>query len=95
MGNGFLEIVKAVDISQQGVGIYLPRPLTSSEIEAEVEIVLTLPAERPIHTHGVIRRREGTQSGIIGIEFVRTPAKALEALDRYIERRSVRRSLVP
>ena len=96
MGDGFLEIVRAVDISPKGVGIFLPHGIPEAVLNTTVELVLTFPAERPVHVFGVVRRRDG-QSGdcVVGVEFDEVPTKTEEALRRYLSQRSMRRSLAP
>jgi hypothetical protein len=96
MGDGFLEIVRAVDLSPKGVGIFLPHGIPESVINTRVELILTFPAERPVHVFGMVRRRDDRQHDcVVGVEFDEVPAKTEEALRRYLSQRSMRRSLAP
>jgi hypothetical protein len=94
-GNGFLEIVRVVDISAHGVGIYLPPSHPARNVDRPVELILTLPGERPAHLRGALHPREGVDNSLLGLEFMELPVEASAALDRYLQRRQARPALAP
>ena len=87
MGNGFLEVVNAVNISTKGVGIYLRHGLDETLLGSRVEIVLVLPRCRPVFVRGRIRHLDGHDDfRYIGLEFMRLPPRVEKLLTQYVER---------
>ncbi len=79
MGNGFLEIVDARDIGPSGIGIYVPHSFRDSDIDTEVDLILTLPRSQSFKARGIIRhsgiittgmpRSEADDKSVFGISF--------------------------
>ena len=57
MGRGTLDVLHARNVSQTGIGIYVPHDFAGCDLEATVELIITLPHERPFLTHGTIKHQ--------------------------------------
>lgn len=88
MGAGFLEIVKATDISVGGVGVYIPHGIDPGSVNMKVELILTLPSCRPAHMRGIICHRANRYDDLchIGIKFVRPTSAIEKSIASYVER---------
>ncbi|MEN9580295.1 MAG: hypothetical protein RJA70_3304 [Pseudomonadota bacterium] len=96
MGNGFLEVVNAVNISILGVGIFLNHGLDDTHLGKHVEIVLTLPGCKAMFLRGLVRYLDGYEDKrYLGLEFSRLPPAAEAQLQRYISANRHRSILAP
>ena len=55
MGQGSLDVLLARNVSETGIGVYVPHGFAGFDLEAEVELVVTLPGCTPFLTRGAIR----------------------------------------
>jgi hypothetical protein len=86
LGTNFLEVVPAADISVSGIGICLDHEIVDYDLDHEIEIVVTLPGEKPFVTRGRVRSK--SQRGtvyVLGLEFQKVPREARDYLARYVE----------
>ena len=65
MGPGFLEVVNALNVCQEGVGIHLPHGIDPEYVDQQVEIILTLPRCRPAHTSSPTARTTCSSTSMI------------------------------
>lgn len=89
MGRDSLDVLHARNVSETGIGVYVPHGFAGVDLEAEVELVVTLPGASPFLTRGVIRHttetaREGRH---FGLEFVELAAPHRRAIARYVKTR--------
>lgn len=59
MGEAFLEVLNADDISAGGLGVRVPHGLSADEVKAEVDLIVTLPGQKPFMAKGNIVHRTG------------------------------------
>ncbi len=87
MGDGFLEVLVARDISVGGVGVFVRHDFQGCDIDSEVELIVKLGAERPFKARGVIRHgvRQGAKH-FFGVEFVELGEQHRELVQGYVER---------
>jgi hypothetical protein len=71
MGDGFLDVFAARDISAGGVSIAVPHRFQGCAIDDEVDLVISLPGERPFLAKGRIVHRTKTNQEFFGVEFTR------------------------
>lgn len=69
MGTGFLDVLSARDISPRGVGIVVPHRFVGCGVDDGVDLVITLPGERPFLARGRIVHRTKTSEEFFGVEF--------------------------
>lgn len=87
MGPGFLEVLRARDISVGGLGVHVPHGFAEREIDTEVELIVTLGRARPFRTRGALRHHSATSRDdrIFGIEFTSLLPEHRQAVEAYIE----------
>ncbi len=87
MGNGFLEVLHAEDISVGGIAIHAPLGFTTAEMDETVKLIVTIPGARCFMATGLIRQTpNGHSSGRFGIEFSALDESARSLIGRYVER---------
>lgn len=71
MGVGSLDVLRARNVSQTGIGVYVHHGFAGCDLEEEVELVITLPGERPFLARGVIKHRTdgGDEGRHFGVHF--------------------------
>jgi len=93
MGNGFLDVLHARDISCGGLGIRVPHGFEGCDLNGKVELIITLGRARPFKTRGVIRHYSKTASDhVFGLEFVALAPEQSAAVEAYIQACLRRRS---
>ena len=88
MGDGFLDVFAARDISASGVGIVVPHRFHGCKIDDEVALVITLPKERPFLARGRIVHRTKTDHEFFGVEFSELERSHRKLIANYVVRRS-------
>jgi PilZ domain len=92
MGQGFLDVLKARDISIGGLGIRCSHDFEGCDINSAVELIVTLGRTKPFKTTGVIRHHSKTAGDhVFGIQFTALSADQHQAVEAYIQA-CVRRS---
>ena len=88
-GEGFIEVLRARDISLGGLGVHVSHHFDGCDIHSEVELVVKLPGEKPFVTRGQIRNisAKSDSAGLYGVEFVALSPEASARLDAYVARR--------
>ena len=87
MGEGFLDVFAARDISAGGVSISVPHRFEGCAIDQEVDLVISLPAERPFMARGRIVHRTKTSHEFFGVEFTRLADSHSALIERYVDGR--------
>jgi hypothetical protein len=95
MGNGFLDVLNARDISVGGLGIRVTHDFVDCDIAKDVELIVTLGRARPFKTAGAIRHYSKTKGDhVFGVEFTSLSTDQREAIEAYIQSCLRRRSRV-
>lgn len=86
MGRGTLDVLHARNVSQTGIGFYVAHDFAGCDLDETVELVITLPYERPFLTRGTIKHlTDGTNEGHhFGVHFSNLSADHLEKIRNYI-----------
>jgi hypothetical protein len=93
IGENFIDILKAKDIGQGGLSVYVPYQFAGCIIDKEIEVVVTLPDTRSFKTSGMIRHKGQKQGFYFGIAFTHIEGEDLETLKSYIKIRADNRKL--
>jgi hypothetical protein len=88
MGPNDLDVLYARDISEVGIGVFMPHGFDGSRLRAEIELIVRLPDASPFAVGGVLRHR--TVNGplaFFGVEFIRVAEPARQSLRTYVQGR--------
>ncbi len=88
VGENFIDVLRAKDIGEGGLSVYVPYQFNGCTIDREIEIIITLPQARSFKAVGMIRHKGQKQDLYFGISFTRVEKKDLEKLKEYINERS-------
>jgi hypothetical protein len=88
IGENFIDILKAKDIGEGGLSVYVPYQFDGCVIDREIDLVITLPDIMSFIARGMIRHRGQKQGFYFGIAFTHIEGKDLEKLKSYIEMRA-------
>jgi hypothetical protein len=85
MGPGFLDVLHARDVSEGGLGVWVPHSFEGCDLRAAVELIVTLPGTPSFHAAGILRHRtiDGSLQ-FFGVELTRISTRAHEALKAYV-----------
>ena len=87
MGDVFLDILKAKDISTNGIGVHVPHEFRGCNINDEVDLILTLSNERPFNAKGVIINSSSSSGGYFSVEFTGITSENKNLIYNYIHTR--------
>jgi c-di-GMP-binding flagellar brake protein YcgR len=88
MGAGFLEVLRARDISIGGLAVIVAHGFRGYDINDPVDLVVKLGLERPFSARGIIRHQSKQASvPFFGIKFTEISADNLERVRRYVDKR--------
>jgi hypothetical protein len=88
MGPDDLDVLYARDISEAGIGVFMPHGFDASRLHAQVELIVHLPDTSPFVAAGILRHR--TVNGplaFFGVEFTRVADSARQSLRSYVQAR--------
>ncbi len=87
MGEGFLDIFYARNISERGMGIEVPYKFEGCDIDKPIDIIITLPPEICFKARGVIKHSnaELTSRGIFGIELTSFEKGHEKDIKKYVD----------
>jgi c-di-GMP-binding flagellar brake protein YcgR len=89
VGNGFIEVLKARDISVGGLAVQIPHDLDLRPGQNSVELVISLPGSKPFAADAEIRHEWSSPgSRAFGIEFKRLSDADKERIQKYVEQRT-------
>lgn len=90
MGAGTLDVLRVRDISATGLGVYVPHRFDGCDIDAEVELVITLPQLRPFLARGVIRHvtATGEPAEYFGVQFTELKDEHRQRIRHYVRTHS-------
>ncbi len=87
VGDNFIDVLKAKDIGEGGLSVYVPYQFKGCIIDREIEIVITLPDRSSFKTTGLIKHKGEKQGFYFGIAFTHVNDKDIRTLKQYIETR--------
>ena len=87
MGDIFLEVLNAKDISTTGIGVHVSHEFRGYNIEDEVNLILTLCNEIPFNAKGVIIHSNVTNKGYFSIEFTGITSENKKLIYDYVHSR--------
>ena len=84
-----LDILRAHDISETGLAVIVPHRFEDCDLDASVELVLTLPGHRPFLARGKVRHvtEEGGPSERFGVEFTEIRRRHRAWIRSFVEGR--------
>ncbi len=88
VGENFIDVLRAKDIGEGGLSVYVPYQFNGCTIDREIELIITLPQVRSFKAAGMIRHKGQKQDLYFGISFTRIESKDLEKLRGYVTERS-------
>jgi hypothetical protein len=92
MGDGFLEVVHAIDISTKCVGIFLEHGIDDQQFGSRAEVILVLPRCQAVHLRVRICHQNGSSDQRhVSLEFLRLPPPAQSLLESYVARRQLQK----
>jgi hypothetical protein len=88
MGPGFLDVLHARDVSETGLGLFVPHGFAGCDVKQGVELIVKLPGRSSFSAAGVLihRTTEGSRA-FFGVELTRISDRARQALRDYVEGR--------
>lgn len=91
LGRDSLDILSARDISQTGIGVFVPHRFEGCDIESEVELVVKLPGQRTFLARGLVKHQneKAAASPFFGVQFTDVSAEGRKRLQTYIAKRLV------
>jgi hypothetical protein len=86
MGPHLLDVLRARDISVTGIGVFVPHRFEGFNLDTQVELVITLPRQRPFVTWGRIRHatERGGESPFFGVQLTQLSPTQLRQLQAYL-----------
>jgi PilZ domain len=87
MSENFLDIFDARDISETGIGIFVPYRFEGCNLKSPIDLVITLPGAEPFLAKGRIVHRTKVATEFFGVEFVDLPSSAVVMVEDYVARR--------
>ncbi len=90
-GDGFIEIVKAIDISEGGIRISVPHRFAGCHVDQPVSFIISLP--QPLNQHITLEGRiKHVRNDSFGVRFTHVDDRARATLRSYIGHWLKRRS---
>lgn len=87
MGAESLNILHARDISLSGLGVHLPHGFRDSDLDNELDLLITLPGSRSFLTRGVVRHRNNVAvPNFFGVEFRGLRSAHQQEIKRFLRR---------
>jgi hypothetical protein len=88
MGNGFLEVLRARDISVGGLAVFVPHDFGGCSIDDPVDVIVKLGNEKPFTVRGVIRHlSKNSDDHFFGVKFTRVSDENAHRISQFVERR--------
>jgi hypothetical protein len=86
MGAHSLDVLRARDISSTGIGIFVPHRFEGIDLDNQVELVISLPQQRPFVTWGRIRHatERGGGSPFYGVQLTQLSDEHRGRLSAYL-----------
>jgi hypothetical protein len=88
-GRGSLDVLRARNVSQTGIGVFVPHAFEGFDLEEEVELVITLPGERSFLARGILKHwTDGGRAGChFGVHFTEMTRAQRAKVRDFVRRR--------
>ncbi len=88
MGTGFLEVLRARDISVGGVAVFVAHDFSGCDINDPVDVIVKLGPEKPFTARGIIVHLSANANDhFFGVKFIRISDDNLARVRQYVDRR--------
>jgi PilZ domain len=88
MGDGFLEVLHARDISVGGVAVFVAHDFSGCDLNAPVDVIVKLGHEKPFTARGIIAHLSAhANDHFFGVKFTRISDDNLARIEQYVKRR--------
>ena len=82
-GNGFIEVVKAVDIGEGGIRITIPHRFEGCHVDEPVSLIICLP--EPVNKHFSVKGKiKHVRNDSFGVRFLDLDDKSRDQIRRYL-----------
>ena len=88
VGENFIDVLRAKDIGEGGLGVYVPYQFDGCIINREIELVVTLTGVWSFKARGNIRHKGETPGNYFGISFTHIEEQDMEKVKEYIKVRA-------
>jgi len=88
VGENFIDVLKAKDIGEGGLSVYVSYQFDGCIIDREIELIITLPESRSFKASGLIKHKGEKQGFYFGIVFTQIDNNNLKSLTTYIKTRA-------
>ena len=87
MGPNSIDVLRARDVSAEGIGVLVPLRFEGCDIDSQVELVVSLPRQRPFVAHGRVRHATegGGGSDCFGVHFTQLSPEHRRRLEAYLD----------
>lgn len=93
MGDAFLDVLFAKDISVSGVGVHVHHRFRGCNIDNEVDLILKLVNEEPFKAKGIIRNKkeieDSPDKGYFSVEFTDIANQSTSIIDGFVRERLI------
>jgi hypothetical protein len=86
MGSGEQGVLLARNVSQTGIGVGIPHEFEGIDLEKGVDLVITLPGDRPFLARGIIKHhsQSGSTGQHFGVQFTQISGDHREKIREYV-----------
>jgi hypothetical protein len=87
MGEHLLDVLRARDVSVTGIGVLVPHRFEGFNLDSDVELLISLPRQRPFLTRGRIVHStdRGGESAFFGVSLTNLSAEHRGILQAYLD----------
>lgn len=86
IGEDFMDVLRVRDISAGGLGVVVGHGFKGCNLDAQIDIVLSLPKQKPFMARGLIRHLSDDGKRF-GVQFTSIPDDARTRIEKYVEAR--------
>lgn len=87
MGDGFLDVLLARDICENGIGIYVAHGFEGCRIDCDVKLCITLPGHSPFLANGRIVHEPSPTKNFFGVVFTKIFIVDQRKIRSYLKKR--------
>ncbi len=90
MGHESLDVLCARNVSETGLGVYVPHGFAGLDLAVDVDLVVTLPGVLPFLARGVIKHvtNGSGEPGHFGLHFTLIKKTDRASIERYVQSRT-------
>ncbi len=86
IGENFIDVLKAKDISEGGLGIYVEHDFDGCRIGNFIDIIIKLPGENSFKVKGKIIHKNIPNAHFFGVEFIEIDEKSKAKIRNYVRK---------